>query len=212
MARQLWDVKTDCMALWNDFFARRYGPAAEVMRQFYESLEQMYNNVEPLKGWSSNLASRLHMGAKELFVEPHLRYRASPASLVTRPRWSKWSSTARHAASCSIGHSQCGSPNASEPVLSRTSGCSPMESARWPITTLACKHSNSGGRPSEEARRQFAEAKRLAELLRHDTWSPGLSFVHDEPFPLDAFHATYASGALDHLTELLGPEEPASGK
>ena len=78
MARQLWDVHTDCESLWKDFFARRYGPAADLMRRFYESLEQMLSNVEPLKGWSSNLASRLEAGDKDLFVEPHLRYRREP--------------------------------------------------------------------------------------------------------------------------------------
>jgi hypothetical protein len=71
----------------------------------------------------------------------------------------------------------------------------------------ACAQAFQLGRSGhvEEARCHFAEAKRLAELLRQDIWSVDLSFVHDEPFPLDAFHATYSAGALEHLTKLLEP-------
>jgi len=57
-----------------------------------------------------------------------------------------------------------------------------------------------------QARHHFAEAKRVAELLRQDTWSMDLAFIHDEPFPLDGFHSTYATGALKHLEKLLGDE------
>ena len=57
----------------------------------------------------------------------------------------------------------------------------------------------------EQARRHYAEARRLAELLRQDTWSVALCYIHNEPFPLDAFHATHATKALQHLEKLLGP-------
>ena len=57
----------------------------------------------------------------------------------------------------------------------------------------------------EEAGRHYAEAKSLAELLRQDTWSPGLAFTTNEPSPLDAFYSTFATGALKHLAELLEP-------
>ena len=71
MARQLWDVTTDCETLWTDYFARRYGPAAATMRQFYESLETMLANVTKLK---YDLARRLDRGEKDLFPTPELRY------------------------------------------------------------------------------------------------------------------------------------------
>jgi hypothetical protein len=77
--------------------------------------------------------------------------------------------------------------------------------AYYDACVLAFQLGRAGQR--EEARRHFDEAKRLAELLRQDAWSVDLSFVHDEPFPLDAFHATYATGALDHLKKLLEPIE-----
>ena len=96
MARQLWDVRTDCEALWRDYFATRYGPAAGVMRQFYGSLEKMLGNVEPLKGWSTNLASRLQAGAKDLFVEPHLRYRRQPGVECDAPTLTEMIEQGRH--------------------------------------------------------------------------------------------------------------------
>src|ERR1035437_3351657 len=85
MARQLWDVRTDCETLWKDYFDRRYGPATGVMRRFYPSLEAMYSNVEALKGWSSNLAARLESGVANLFPEPHLRYQREPGVACDAP-------------------------------------------------------------------------------------------------------------------------------
>ena len=72
MARQLWDVNTDCEALLADYFTQRYGPAASTMRRFYESLEKMLSNVTELK---YGLARRLNSAAQDLFPTPHLRYR-----------------------------------------------------------------------------------------------------------------------------------------
>jgi hypothetical protein len=45
--------------------------------------------------------------------------------------------------------------------------------------------------------------------LRQDTWSPGLAYRTNEPSPLDAFYATFATGALEHLAALLEPPSPA---
>ncbi|NQT16752.1 MAG: DUF4838 domain-containing protein, partial [Planctomycetes bacterium] len=71
MARQIWDVETDCSLLWDDYFSRRYGPAAGTMREFYETLEKMLSNVSELK---YGLARRLNRGAKDLFTTSELRY------------------------------------------------------------------------------------------------------------------------------------------
>jgi hypothetical protein len=78
MARQLWDVNSDCQPLWADYFARRYGPAAPTMRRFYESLENMLCNVEALKGWSSRFLPALSRGSKRFFPDSHLQYRREP--------------------------------------------------------------------------------------------------------------------------------------
>jgi hypothetical protein len=208
MARQVWDIQTDCEALWSDYFARRYGPAADVMRQFYESLEKMLANVEPLKGWSSNLASRLQSGAEDLFVEPHLRYRREPGIECDAPTLVEM---VEHGRNCRRLIDQAIAMRLPERINARiaeddrTFTYAERTLAYYDACVLAFQLGRAGQR--EEARRHFDEAKRLAELLRQDAWSVDLSFVHDEPFPLDAFHATYATGALDHLKKLLEPIE-----
>ena len=146
MARQIWDVQTDCEALWSDYFARRYGPAAGVMRQFYESLEKMLANVEPLKGWSSNLASRLQSGAEDLFVEPHLRYRREPGIECDAPTLVEM---VEHGRNCRRLIDQAIAmrlPERIKPALPRTSERSPMASAPWPTTTPVSRRFNLAGR------------------------------------------------------------------
>ena len=55
----------------------------------------------------------------------------------------------------------------------------------------------------DEGRRHFAEAGRLAELLRRDTTSTTKSSSHaNAP---NALEATRATRALEHLAKLLGP-------
>ena len=75
MARQLWDVDTDCQVLWKDYFTQRYGPAADTMRRFYESLQKAFCNVREQK---YGLARRLDRGSEDLFPTPQLRYRREP--------------------------------------------------------------------------------------------------------------------------------------
>ena len=70
MARQIWDVETDCPKLWEDYFARRYDVLQQPMRLFYDSLEAMLCNVAELK---YGLCRRLDQGAKDLFPKSHLR-------------------------------------------------------------------------------------------------------------------------------------------
>ena len=53
----------------------------------------------------------------------------------------------------------------------------------------------------DEARHRFAEAKRLAELLAKDSVSTSEA-GRDGSAP-DAFVATYATGALEHLSKML---------
>lgn len=213
MARQTWDKDTDCEALWRDFFARRYGPAAEPMRQFYESLEKMLSNVEPLKGWSNNLASRLNAGAKDLFNESHLRYRREPGVECDAPTLVEMIEAGK---ACRALISKAMAIPVPERIKARIAEDERMFT--YGERTLAyfdaCCQAFELGRAGklDEARGHWAEAKKVAELLRQDTWSPALAFNHDEPFELNAFNSTYATGALTHLEKLLGEAKPATGK
>ena len=62
----------------------------------------------------------------------------------------------------------------------------------------------------DQARRHYAEARRLAELLRADTQSATLS--HEHANAPNALNASLAEGALKHLAELIGPLEPTVEK
>lgn len=210
MARQLWDVDTDCEELWSDYFARRYGPAAEVMRSFYDSLEKMLSNIEPLKGWRSSLASRLQKGGEELFVEPHLRYRREAGIECDAPTLVEMVANGKECRKLINRALELPVP---ERIKTRIAEDERMFT--YGERTLdyydACVRAMSLGHAGrlEEARLAFAEAKRLANLLRHDTWSVSLRFDDKDPIHPDAFDATCAIDALEHLTKLLGSTELA---
>jgi hypothetical protein len=69
LARMLWNPDLDVEALWTDYFAGRYGPVAETMREFYETLERALGNVTR---WKYDFVHRLSRGEAELFPTRHL--------------------------------------------------------------------------------------------------------------------------------------------
>jgi len=201
MARQLWDVETDCEALWGDYFERRYGPAADVMRRFYESLERMLSNVSEVK---YGLARRLDRGVEDLFPAPHLRYERAEGVDCDGPTLVE---IVEHAGTCRALIDRALGTDLPEPVKGRIA--EDERTFTYGERTIAYLHEcvqafqlgRSGRR--DEGRQHFAEARRLAELLRRDTTSTTKSSSHaNAP---NAFEATRAMRALDHLAKLLGP-------
>ena len=208
MARQLWDVKTDCEELWADYFARRYGGAAPTMRRFYESLEKMLSNVSELK---YGLARRLNAGAEDLFPTSHLRYYRHPKLACDGPTLVEILQSTGDCRSL-IGQALAVATDErtkarvaederlftyGERTLLYYDACvQALQFARMRVMDKAEVH-------DREARRQLAEARRLADLLRHDTASTKHSSSHANAS--DAFAATYAAGALAHIEKLLGP-------
>lgn len=200
MARQLWDIQTDCEALWDDYFSRRYGPAAATMREFYESLEQMLSNATELK---YSLAPRLDRGLPDLFPNPHLRYRREPGLECDGPTLVEM-----------IGHGQqCRrlldaalaaplSARVKARIVEDERGFTYGERtlAYYDACVLAYDAARAGRR--DEAQKHYAEARHLAELLREDTISSQGSSSHANAE--NAFLATGACGALDQLGKLLG--------
>ncbi|MBN1489652.1 MAG: DUF4838 domain-containing protein, partial [Phycisphaerae bacterium] len=70
-ARMLWKPDLDVSTLRDDYFRKRYGDAAEVMRVFYDRLEYALCNAKMLKyKLSGGLASR----SAKLFPMEHLQY------------------------------------------------------------------------------------------------------------------------------------------
>jgi len=208
MARQLWDVGTDCEALWTDYFARRYGPAAATMRRFYESLEKMLCNVSRLK---YGLARRLNGGAKKLFPSSHLRYRREPEVKADGPTLVE---IVGHAAACRKLIDQALAVELPERVKARIAEDERLFTygERTVLYFDACAQAFALARAGkrDEARRHYAEARRLADLLRADTTSTKLSSSHASA--ANAFVASYATGALAQLAEMLGPDRPEAIK
>ncbi|MBN2311276.1 MAG: DUF4838 domain-containing protein [Candidatus Hydrogenedentes bacterium] len=202
MARQLWNHGTDCETLWEDYFAKRYGPAAGKMRAFYASLETMLSNVSVLK---YNLCGQLSRGSDNLFPDAHLPYAPSPDALGPSL----------------VEIVQAG--DACRRILDEAEAMSlpPRTAARiaeddamfvYGHRTVrfydALARAYSGIREGHEGdgRAAFAEASTLAELLRADKTSPSMSSSH--AVAADGLSASRAGAALGVLTEILGPVAP----
>lgn len=209
MARQLWDVRTDCESLWKDYFARRYGPVAGTMRDFYESLEQMFASIDRLKtNRRTTLSFLLDRGALDLFPDPHLRYDRRPGVETVGPtlvemvqsgnRCRKWIDTALAA---------------DVPRRIRQRLVEDERLFTYGERTLnyyyecatAFQLARSGRKA--EARPHLAEAKRLASLLEKDTWSMRFSYLQDGRSDRNGLVCTQAAGAIKHLETLVGADD-----
>lgn len=206
MARQLWEPQTDCEKLWDDYFARRYGPSSATLRRFYESLEKMLCNASELK---YGLAQRLNSGAKDLFPTPHLRYRREEGVACDGPTLAEM---AAHAKECRKLIAEALAAGLPEQIQARIAEDERLFAygERTVLYYDACAQAFAlarTGRP-DDARRQLEEAKRLAGLLRQDTTSTKMSSSHASD--ANALSASRAAGALDHIAKLL-PSAPAGG-
>jgi hypothetical protein len=198
-ARQLWDVRTDCEALWRDYFARRYGAAAKTMRSLYEALEQMLSNVSELK---YHLARRLDQGAAELFDRPHLRYRREPGLTCEGPTLVE---IVEHAERCRTLMDKALHADVPPRIKQRIG--EDEQTFTYAERTVnyyqRCVEAFQLARTGQldQARQHYREARRIAELLRSDTTSTKFSSSHAND--TNAFTASRATKALDHLAKLL---------
>ncbi len=70
-AKMLWKPDLDTKALLAEYFAKRYGPAAGIMRRLYDRLDTALCNVTELK---YRLRGRLNGNQKNLFPHKHMKY------------------------------------------------------------------------------------------------------------------------------------------
>jgi hypothetical protein len=70
-ARMLWNPQLDAEALLSDYFASRYGPAADEMRALYERQDTALSNVTMIK---YRLSGRLNQQEGTLFPQRHMKY------------------------------------------------------------------------------------------------------------------------------------------
>ncbi|MBN1393437.1 MAG: DUF4838 domain-containing protein [Pirellulales bacterium] len=217
MARQTWNVETDCRAFWDDYFARRYGPAATVMRGYYKSLETMLANIQLLKGWSPSLCTRLDRGQKPLFPDPHMRYRREPGVKCDGPTFLEMLD---HCRQCRELIDEARTMDLPERIEKRLAEDERIfayaeQTLRYYDACVRAYHAAWAGEKSE-ARRHYEEAKRVADLLRRDSWSVAPGITHhdiEERMEQNAFTATNAVRALTHLAKLLEkPRKDATGE
>jgi hypothetical protein len=201
MARQLWDVNVDCETLWRDYFARRYGPAAETMRAFYEALEPMLSNATLLK---YTLAGQLTKGANNLFPHPHLHYQREPGAAYKEPTLVEIAACGKRCRELmdKVQRTEL-SPRIKQRVEedAKTFLYAERTIAYYFECVRAFQLVRAGHR--DEARQHYVEARCLAELLRNDTESASYSSSHANA--TNAFEATCATKALDNLAALLEP-------
>jgi hypothetical protein len=199
MARQLWSVRTDCPALWKDYFAGRYGAAAESMAQFYDALEKMLSNVRELK---YGLARRLEQGAAELFPNAQLRYERRPGVACDAPTLVEIVDQAKVARKLMAVALKADLPPR---IKSRIAEDERMFTygERTVDYYHACVQGFQAARAGQiaDARRHYDDAERLAGLLRADTTSTTQASSHaNAP---NALVASGAAGAPAKLAQLL---------
>ena len=202
MARQLWDVQTDCEALWSDYFARRYSPAAGTMRQFYESLEQMFCNAKELK---YGLARRLNRGAEDLFLDAHLPYDRHPGVHSEGPTLREMIEQGRRCRQLLAEAVAMDPPPRVKARIAEDQQCFEYGERTldyYNACVQAFRKARSGDR--DAARRHYAEARRLAELLRQDRLSTQNSSSHGNAE--NALIASRAAAALERLAAMLDAE------
>jgi hypothetical protein len=201
-ARQIWDVKTDCSALWTDYFQHRYGPAAETMRKFYDSLEKMLCNVTELK---YGLGPRLDRGAANLFPNPHLQYERKLGVQCDGPTLLEMIGCSRECRKLIDQARRMEVDPRVEQRLAEDDRCFTY-AERTLDYYLACvdayRLARAGKR--EEAKKPYEEARRLAELLHKDTESTGHGGKHAGD--VDALTATRAQKALGRIAKLLAAQ------
>jgi len=199
MARQLWNVNTDCEALWSDYFGRRYGPAAGTMRQFYDALEQMLSNVTELK---YTLAPRLNAGDEDLFPTAHFRYQSDVAAQSGGPALVEMVEHGKRARQLLEGARGMLLPAAVKKRIDEDARCfryAELTVGYYDACVGAFLAARSGRRDAAMA--SYVEAQRIAELLRQDTWSTQASSSHANEE--NAFVATRAPLALERIKGLL---------
>jgi len=204
MARQLWDPAIECEPLWSNYLSRRYGPVASEMRQFYETLEKMLCNVTEIK---YGLARRLNQGSRNLFPTTHLRYKKTEYEKNDGPDLLE---IMDYAKVCRQMINGVRSKMLPERIAIRVA----EDERLFTYGERTLKYHEAAARAimaartgkTEEANRAHSDLVRVAKLLREDTTSTKMASSHANAS--SAFAATYATGALSVLEELLGPAVP----
>ncbi|MBN1588358.1 MAG: DUF4838 domain-containing protein [Pirellulales bacterium] len=209
MARQLWDVDTHCETLWRDYFARRYGPVADTMHDFYKVLEHMFSNIDQLKESRHSLAYLLNRGVKDLFPDPHLQFAREPGDKTNGPTLVEMVEAGKQ---CRELINRAMAANVPERIRQRliederqfTYGERTLNYYYHCATSFRLLRQDR----RDAARHHLTEAKRIARLLERDTWSMRLCYIEKSKADHNGLTCTDAVNAIRRLEKLLADKDP----
>jgi Domain of unknown function (DUF4838)/Glycosyl hydrolase family 67 N-terminus len=200
MARQIWDVDTDCEALWLDYFTGRYGAAADKMRAFYESLETMLCNCRDLK---YTLPPRLENGQRPIFNGRYLILEPEEGQVAP-----SWRETLAAKAECRAILDEVQAMALSEHAVARVAEDEGMftygEKTLEFYDAMTCAYNALDDGNMDVARKAYGESRELAAVLEADTVST-MDFVSPASDSPNALHASRAAAGLEVLYDLIGP-------
>lgn len=200
MARMLWDPKLDIEALWEDYFSRRYGATARVMRHFYDTLEKALCNVTVLK---YRLARRLEGDSAELFTDRHMKYEEYRPDTDDGPDLVEM---VRYVARCRKLIDRAEGMEVPQRIKARIEedergfgyGESTIHLFDHVVQAVLLDRANK----RDEARQAFLLARQYAQALSNDKTSTTMSSSHANAS--DAFVASGITNAYKRLEEKFG--------
>lgn len=206
MARMLWNPSADVAAMREDYFSKRYGPAANVMRAFYDRLETALCNVTPLK---YTLARGLGAGREDLF--PHKHMKLEPTRFETDDGPDLLEMLADMQA-CRMLIDYAGGMNLPERIRLRIAEDAALfayghRTVEFLTRLVLVDRYLRGGR-EDAARAEFARVDELAQALRADTRST--SFASSHANAKDGLEASFAEPAYERFQKRFA--EKAAGR
>ncbi len=200
-AKMLWNPSLNVEELWRDYYAKRYGPATEPMRAFYETLEKGMANITM---WKYNLARRLSADDKELFPTKHLKYEAQhfvtddgPDVLETVAAIEKCRQQIDNVMRMRL------SPRHRARVEEDEALFAYAESTVHFFNHIIRVHRALQKGDEETARREFKKASVFAKCLKADTKSSRYASSHANA--ANAFEASYITRAYSRYLSRFGP-------
>jgi len=196
-AKMLWKPDLDCSALLADYFAKRYGPAADVMRTLYDRLDTALCNVTMLK---YRLSRRLSANAKDLFPDKHMKYEATRFETDDGPDLVEMVAAIDECRKLLQQAQAMDLPDRVKARLAEDAG--PLNYASntlhfYDVLVRMTTLLHQGKR--DEAGKLAPEMNRLAKALREDTTSTAWSSSHGSA--PDALEASYVKNAYARLSE-----------
>ena len=190
-AKMLWNPGIPIERFYDDYFAKRYGPAGGEMRKFYATLHRGMANITL---WKYNLARRLSSDDQDLFPTKHLQYEAhrfdtddGPDVLETVAAIEKCRQQVEKVLEMKLSRRYRARLEEDEALFQYA------ENTVHLYNHLLCVHRALARGDEESARHEFQSASVYADRLIKDTKSTQFSSSHANA--KNAFAASYVTGA-----------------